>query len=160
MKNLKRLIYVKLARKLSHNNAGAPVPTIVSENSRVNGDIISDGMIHIDGQVDGDVTCEELIIGLKGVVSGTVKVDNLQLFGMLKGKAEVNDLFIAKTAKLLGDATHNSIAIEPGAYIDGRCTRKTTITSIEQPKVTDVVVPIVVNKETSEKKKVARSKAK
>ena len=147
MKNLKRLLYVKLARKLSHNNSGAPVPTIVSENSRVNGDVVSDGIIHIDGHVEGDVTCDELIIGMKGVVSGVVKTSNLQLFGTLKGKAEVNDLFIAKTAKLLGDATHNSIAIEPGAYIDGRCTRKTTITSIEQPKVSDVVVPIVVNKE-------------
>ncbi|MBR4106016.1 MAG: polymer-forming cytoskeletal protein [Alphaproteobacteria bacterium] len=160
MKNLKRLIYVKLARKLSHNNAGAPVPTIVSENTRINGDMISDGIVHVDGQIEGDITCDELIIGTKGMVSGSIKVANLQLFGTLKGKAEVNDLFIAKTAKLLGDATHNSIAIEPGAYIDGRCTRKTTITSIEQPKVSDVVVPIIVSSSSAPKNKALKSKAK
>lgn len=160
MKNLKRLIYVKLARKLSHNNAGAPVPTIISENSRIVGDMISDGIVHVDGQIEGDITCDELIIGTKGSVSGSVKVADLQLFGTLKGKAEVNDLFIAKTAKLLGDATHNSIAIEPGAYIDGRCTRKTTISSIEQPKVADVVIPIVVNKSNENKNKTIKVKAK
>ena len=152
MKNLRRLLYVKLARKLGHGNNGAPVPTIIGENTRVKGNISSDGMIHVDGQIDGDVTCDELIIGVKGLVSGEVKTSNLQLFGSLKGKADVNDLFIAKSAKLLGDATHNTIAIEPGAYIDGRCMRKTTITTIEQPKVSDVVVPIVVNKNTTEKK--------
>lgn len=160
MKNLKRLIYVKLARKLSHNNSGAPVPTIVSENTRINGDMISDGMVHVDGQIEGDITCDDLIIGTKGMVSGSIKVTNLQLFGTLKGKAEVSDLFIAKTAKLLGDATHNSIAIEPGAYIDGRCTRKTTITSIEQPQMSDVVVPIIVSGSSNSKKKVLKSKAK
>ena len=156
MKNLKRLLYVKLARRLSHNTSGAPVPTIVSENSRINGDVVSDGIIHIDGQIEGDVTCDELIIGVKGMVSGSVKTSNLQLFGTLKGKAEVNDLFIAKSAKLLGDATHNTIAIEPGAYIDGRCSRKTTIASIEQPKASDVIVPIVMNSTTNSKK--SRSK--
>lgn len=159
MKNLKRLLYVKLARKLSHNTNGVPVPTIVSENSRINGDIISDGIIHIDGQLSGDITCEELIIGSMGMVEGSIKTASLQLFGTLKGKADVNDLFIAKSAKLLGDATHNTIAIEPGAYIDGRCSRKTTITTIEQPKVSDVVVPIVVNKHTAAEKKTRSKKS-
>lgn len=152
MKKLKRLIYVKLARRLSHNTTGAPVPTIVSENSRIVGNIISDGIIHIDGQVEGDVSCDELIIGIKGMVSGSIKTSNLQLFGTLKGKAEASNLFIAKSAKLMGDATHNTIAIEPGAYIDGRCLRKTTITTITKPQIEDVVVPIVVNKSSSEKK--------
>ena len=114
MKRLKRLLYVKLARRLSRSTTGAPVPTIVSENSSITGDILSDGIIHIDGRIDGNITCNELVIGVKGTVSGSVKVDNLQLFGVLKGKADANTLFIAKSAKLLGDATHNTIAIEPG----------------------------------------------
>ena len=152
MKKLKRLLYVKLARRLSRSNTGAPVPTIVSENSRIVGDIISDGIIHIDGQVEGDVSCDELIIGVKGMISGSIKTSNLQLFGTLKGKAEAANLFIAKSAKLIGDATHNTIAIEPGAYIDSRCLRKTTITAITQPKIDDVVVPIVMSKAASDKK--------
>lgn len=124
MKRLKRLIYLKLARRLSKSTTGAPVPSIVSENTKINGDIVSDGIIHVDGQVEGDVSCDELIIGVKGSVSGTVSANNLQLYGALKGKALVDNLFVAKTAKLLGDAVHNTIAIEPGAYIDGHCIRQ------------------------------------
>ena len=124
VKKIKRLIYVKLARRLSKSTTGAPVPSIVSENTKLIGNIISDGIIHIDGSVEGDVSCDELIIGIKGSVSGAITANNLQLYGALKGKAMVDNMFVAKSAKLIGDAVHNSIAIEPGAYIDGHCLRQ------------------------------------
>ena len=134
MKKLKRLIYLKLARKLSRSSTGAPVPSIVSENTKVKGDILSDGIIHIDGTVEGDVSCEELIIGIKGSVIGSVNAKSLQLYGALKGKALADSLFIAKSAKLIGDAAHNTIAIEPGAYIDGHCIRQGGPIPAEAPK--------------------------
>ena len=123
MKKIKRLLYLKLARRLSRSSTGAPVPSIISENTKINGDIISDGIVHIDGAVEGDISCDELVIGIRGSVQGAVNANNLQLYGTLNGKAAVDNLFIAKTAKLIGDATHNTIAIEPGAYVDGRCMR-------------------------------------
>ena len=124
MKKLKRLLYLNLARRLSKSTTGAPVPSIVSETTRINGDILSDGIVHVDGRVEGDISCEELIIGIKGCVAGSVTANNLQLYGILKGKALVDNLFVAKSAKLIGDAAHNTIAIEPGAYIDGHCIRQ------------------------------------
>lgn len=123
MKKLKKLIYLKFARSLNKNISDVPVPTIISENTHVNGDIISNAVLHIDGRVEGDITCEELVIGVKGSVEGSVSVRVLQLYGTLNGKASADKIFIAKSAKLIGDATHTSIAIEPGAYIDGRCLR-------------------------------------
>lgn len=134
MKKLKRILYLKFARRLNRSGQSMPVPSIVSENTRIQGDIISNGIIHIDGMVEGDITCDELVIGLKGSVDGTVNVQSLHLYGTLQGKANVEKLFIAKTAKLLGDATHASIAIEPGAYIDGRCIRVGSPIQAEQAK--------------------------
>lgn len=134
MKKLKRLIYLKLARRLSKSTTGAPVPSIISENTKLDGNLFSDGIVHIDGQVDGDVSCDELVIGVKGNVNGAVTATNLQLYGCLKGKALVDNLFIAKSAKLIGDAVHNTIAIEPGAYIDGHCIRQGGPIPAEAPK--------------------------
>ena len=124
MKKLKRLIYLKLARKLSKSSSGAPVPSIISENTKIVGNIFSDGILHVDGSVEGDVSCDELVIGVKGSVTGSITAKNLQLYGVLKGRALVDNLFISKSAKLIGDASHNTIAIEPGAYIDGHCIRQ------------------------------------
>ncbi len=134
MKKIKRLLYLKLARRLSRSTTGAPVPSIISENTRLKGDIISDGIVHIDGQVEGDISCDELIIGVKGTVIGSVNANNLQLYGLLNGKASADNLFIAKSAKLIGDATHNTIAIEPGAYVDGHCMRMGAPIPAEQGK--------------------------
>lgn len=134
MKKLKRLLYIKLARRLSRSTTGAPVPSIISENARLKGDIISDGIVHIDGQVEGDISCDELIIGVKGAVIGVVSANSLHLYGALNGRASVDNLFVAKSAKLIGDASHNTIAIEPGAYIDGHCLRQGSPIPAEQSK--------------------------
>ncbi|MBR1605822.1 MAG: polymer-forming cytoskeletal protein [Alphaproteobacteria bacterium] len=133
MKNWKRLLYLKIARKLSKNDNSIPVPTIISASTTIKGDIITDGILQIDGRVEGDVTCSELVIGLKGNLIGSAKVRDLQLYGIVKGRITADNLFVSKTAKLIGDASHNSIAIEPGAYIDGHCMRTNTkVTAIAQ----------------------------
>lgn len=134
MKKLKRLLYLKFARRLSRSSNPEAVPSIISEGTKVKGDVISSGIIHIDGKLEGDVTCDELVIGVKGSVTGIITVNNLHLYGTLNGKASVDKLFVAKTAKLIGDATHNSIAIEPGAYIDGHCIRVGGAIPAEQAK--------------------------
>lgn len=134
MKKLRKMLYLKFARKFNRNAEALPVPSIISQNTKVTGDIISDGIIHVDGHVEGDISCEELVIGIKGSVFGKVTTNHLHLYGVLQGQAVVDQLFIAKTAKLLGDAVHNSIAIEPGAYIDGHCIRTGAPIPAEQSK--------------------------
>ena len=123
MKKLKKMIYLKMARTFGRSNSDRQVPTIIGENTKVSGDINSNGILHVDGYMEGDINCEELVIGMKGNILGTVKAQSMYLYGTLQGKAVADSLFIAKTAKLIGDATHNTIAIEPGAYIDGHCIR-------------------------------------
>ena len=108
MKKFKKMMYLKLARAFGRSNNCRQVPTIIGETTKVCGDINSNGI---------------LVIGVKGNILGTVKAQSMFLYGTLQGKATADSLFIANTAKLIGDATHNTIAIEPGAYIDGHCIR-------------------------------------
>ena len=123
MKKFKKMMYLKLARAFGRSNNCRQVPTIIGETTKVCGDINSNGILHVDGYIEGDINCEELVIGVKGNILGTVKAQSMFLYGTLQGKATADSLFIANTAKLIGDATHNTIAIEPGAYIDGHCIR-------------------------------------
>ena len=68
MTKLKKMLFLKFARKFNKNAEAVPVPSIISENTKIAGDIISKGIVHVDGRVEGDITCEELVIGLKGAV--------------------------------------------------------------------------------------------
>ena len=124
MKKLRRTIYLKIARFLSRGKNGNSVPSIIAENTSIEGNITSSGTLQIDGSIKGDITCDELIIGVKGSVLGTIKAQNMYLYGSLNGQAFAESLFIAKTARIVGDTTHKTIAIEPGAYIEGHCFRE------------------------------------
>ena len=134
MKKLRKTIYLKFARLLGRGRNGVSVPTIIAENTIVKGNMNSTGILHVDGTIDGDVTCEELIIGVKGSITGTVRAQSMHLYGTLQGEAYADSLFIAQTARLIGDASHNTIAIEPGAYIEGRCIRSKPSLSVVEAK--------------------------
>ena len=72
--------------------------------------------------------------GVKGSITGTVRAQSMHLYGALQGEAYADSLFIAQTARLIGDASHNTIAIEPGAYIEGRCIRSKPSLSVVEAK--------------------------
>ena len=134
------MLYLKMARAFGNSKKSHHVPTIIGETTKVVGDIKSNGILHVDGSIEGDISCEELVIGVKGNVVGTVKAQSMYLYGTLQGKAIADSLFIAKTAKIIGDVTHNTIAIEPGAYIDGHCIR----VHVDSANVAPVAQPMVV----------------
>lgn len=117
----RKMLYLKIARMSRGSNT--PVPSIISFGTKIKGDILGGDVIHIDGKLEGNVACEELIIGVRGVVSGQVKAKNLSIYGTLQGSAEAENVVIASGAHLAGDVMHTSIAIEPGAFIEGRCLR-------------------------------------
>ena len=149
MKKLKRILYLKLARRLSRSSTGAPVPSIISENTKINGDIISEGIIHVDGQVEGDISCDELIIGVKGSVIGAVTVTKLQLYGVLNGRVSADNLFIAKgetfaAALQVSDITEVIFSVPTGWIVEeGETTTSFMGTqcelSIKAPSYEDVV---------------------
>ena len=118
---LRKMIYLKIARMSRGSNT--PVPSIISFGTKIKGHILSGDVIHIDGNLEGNVMCEELIIGSRGHVYGQVKAKNLNIYGLLQGSAESENVIIAKGARVTGDVLYSTIAIEPGALIEGRCVK-------------------------------------
>lgn len=134
----RKMLYLRIARMSRGSNT--PVPSIISFGTKIKGNILSGDVIHIDGAIEGNIMCEELIIGSRGHVYGQVKTKSLSIYGLLQGSAEAETVMIAKGARVTGDIFHQSIAVEPGALIDGHCTRVTknepapTPQKKEQPK--------------------------
>jgi cytoskeletal protein CcmA (bactofilin family) len=119
MRSLRRLIYLKIARRNRQSNT--PVPSIISCDCKIKGDILSGDTIHIDGRLEGNICCNEVIIGTRGYIVGDIKARSLQIYGTLNGKIETGELFLAQSARVMGSACYDKIALEPGAYIEGSC---------------------------------------
>ena len=98
------------------------VPSIISSNLRITGNLKTDGDVQIDGEIDGDVDSKLLTLGENGVINGAIVADLARIAGTVNGSITARVVELGRTAKITGDINHFSLAIEPGAYIQGQCT--------------------------------------
>ncbi|TAL03894.1 MAG: polymer-forming cytoskeletal protein [Rhodospirillaceae bacterium] len=99
------------------------VPSIISADLTIEGNLVSSGEVQVDGNVHGDIRCKALIVGIKGQVTGEVNAQTVRMHGAVKGTVRAKSVFLASTARMAGDVEHESLAIEPGAYMEGHCKR-------------------------------------
>ena len=119
MRKFRRVMFLKFARMFrGEKNI---VPCIISTGTKIIGNITDGDVIHVDGCLEGDVVCNELVLGATGAIVGNVRAHTIEIYGELTGSIKAESLFIASTAKFVGDSTYKTIAIEPGARLDGKC---------------------------------------
>ena len=105
------------------SGSGKGMPSIISTDFRVAGNVTSEGDIQLDGSVEGNVKARSLTIGQGGAVRGEVKADKVQVQGTVTGPIRARTVEIAKSAKVTGDVFYESLTVETGAVIDGACKR-------------------------------------
>jgi len=108
-----------------------PSINIIGAGTSIKGEIISNGDIRIDGNIQGTVkTKGKLIIGSNGNVEGEFYCTNGDFQGIVNGKINVTELLILKsTCKLNGDIVTNKLAIEPGAVFTGSCSMNQNVSA-------------------------------
>lgn len=94
-------------------------PSIISSDLRIIGDIDGDGEVHIEGHIDGNIRCDTLTVGEAGRLEGKIMVNKLRLLGTITGSVRARFVSMMKTARMIGDVTHERIEIEAGAMVDG-----------------------------------------
>ena len=107
------------------NNPGlvtAP-PSIIGADLKIVGDLSSDGEIQIDGAVDGDIRTKSLLVGETARIKGEIVADTVFVHGSISGQIKSREVNLAKTAHVVGDILHENLAIETGAFLEGRCKR-------------------------------------
>jgi cytoskeletal protein CcmA (bactofilin family) len=95
------------------------MPSIISESLTIEGNLISEGEVQIDGTVNGDVTAANLTVGQSAVINGEIDASVLTIRGFVDGRIKGEEISIMSTATVKGDVIHTSLSIEPGAKIDG-----------------------------------------
>ena len=94
--------------------------SLLSENLTVEGNIIGEGEVQIDGTVRGDVRVNRLTIGETGHVEGQVFCETVEVRGRVIGTLSAKQVRLYGTAYVDGDITHEQLSIETGAFFQGR----------------------------------------
>jgi cytoskeletal protein CcmA (bactofilin family) len=103
--------------------AKSGVPSIISADLRITGDLVCSGDVQIDGWVEGDIQSRNITIGEGATVQGALQAESVRICGLVNGEVRADSVVLEKTAKVTGDILHKSLAIEQGAYIEGMCRR-------------------------------------
>jgi cytoskeletal protein CcmA (bactofilin family) len=90
----------------------------------VSGDLTTAGSIHIDGRIEGNVRCENLIQGEGGTIAGHIVTDDAHLSGLVDGTVKARVVTLESSARITGDLTYETLSIAAGAAIEGRLARR------------------------------------
>ena len=107
-------------------SAGRGVPSIISADLKIVGDLHSGGDLQIDGAVEGDITSRSLTVGESAVVKGALVAESVRVYGSVTGQVKANSVVLAKTARVEGDIAHQSLSMEAGAAFVGSLSRLET----------------------------------
>lgn len=97
------------------------IPSIISANLQISGDLISNGDLQIDGTVEGNVRSQILTVGETATITGDVDAESVQVRGSVVGQINARTVTLMKTARVVGDVMHETLAIDAGAYLEGVC---------------------------------------
>lgn len=113
--------------------------TIIGEDTVLEtAKLVSKSSVQVSGKFIGDLEVDaSLVVGNSGKVEGSVLASFVLIAGEVQGNMEVTQqIHLTKTAKVTGDILCQSIVIDEGAYLDGKCMMKQNSTG--SPKTSHV----------------------
>ena len=97
-----------------------PKGTVIAEGLKIVGSVTAEGLVEVNGQIEGEVHCTSLIISHKAHVRGTVEAERIVVNGKVEGPIQGGNVILKSQAYVVGDILHRSLTIENGAHFDGR----------------------------------------
>src|ERR1700704_6944869 len=88
--------------------------SVISNDLKIIGQglkIISQGTLQVDGEVEGDVVGNEIIIGEMGQVTGTLAADRVTVRGKVSGAIKSVTVTLQSSARVEGDIHQMSLVI-------------------------------------------------
>ena len=93
---------------------------IIGEGATIKGEIFEENEITVNGSVDGDIQCKNLIVGKTGSIKGKIKADTLYVEGSIEGEINVKELLkLMSSSYVSGKMSYGSLQINEGGKLLG-----------------------------------------
>jgi cytoskeletal protein CcmA (bactofilin family) len=97
--------------------------SVIGSGLKIIGTVSAEGLVEVNGQIEGDVHCTSLVISSNAQVVGSVIAERVVVNGRVEGPIQGGDVVLKSKAHVVGDIRHKSLTIEKGAYFEGRATQ-------------------------------------
>jgi cytoskeletal protein CcmA (bactofilin family) len=108
-----------MADKKTNND----IIAFLGKGTEFDGKLLLKGSVRVDGVFKGEILgTGTLIIGEGANIEADITIDNLVIFGEVKGNLEIRErVEICSTGKLFGNLRAPSFVVQEGATFDGDC---------------------------------------
>ena len=105
--------------------AGNPgAVSCVGVGMKIVGQVISEGVVHVFGRMEGELRAASALIGDAAHFEGKIIAQELTVCGHVKGAIHATRVKLESSAVVHGDIFHRSLAIEENAQFEGRSRRQ------------------------------------
>ena len=88
--------------------------TIIAEGLKIVGSVTAEGLVEVNGHIEGDLHCTSLVISPKASIVGGVEADRIVVNGRVEGPVRGGEVVLKAHAHVVGDIQHQTLAVEFG----------------------------------------------
>lgn len=113
------------------------IDSLIGVGTRIEGNVVFKGGLRIDGEVRGNISCENgqqgtLVISERASVEGEVTVGHVVINGTVIGPVCASEsLELLSSARVTGDVEYHQIEMQQGAVIQGRLVHQVSAKNVE-----------------------------
>ena len=90
--------------------------TVIGDGLKILGHVTADGLVEVNGQIEGDLRCTSLIVSPKAQIVGSITAERVVVNGRVEGPIQGGEVVLKSQAHVVGDIHHQSLTIEKCAY--------------------------------------------
>lgn len=105
--------------------------SVIGADLTIVGNLQSNGEVQIEGTVQGDLTAGRLVVGPHARITGSLIAEDIVVQGTVMGSIRGNRVTLQSSSKVEGDILHQSLAIEQGAFFEGKSRRSEAPTQLQ-----------------------------
>ena len=123
-----------MSKPATSGRTGAP--SVIGPDLIIAGNLVSKGEIQVDGEVQGDIHSSYVVIGEKARITGSIIADEVVVRGEVMGSIRSKRVILQATSHVEGDIHHSALAIEQGAFFEGKSRRSDDPTAgVQRPEL-------------------------
>jgi cytoskeletal protein CcmA (bactofilin family) len=112
---------------------GPRVASLIAQDLTFEGGVSGDGELQVDGVVRGDIKIARLSVGETGHIEGSVVAEAVECRGRIVGSITAKQVRLYGASHVDGDITHEQLAMETGAFFQGRSLKFQRQAQVAQP---------------------------
>ncbi|MGQ0672066.1 MAG: bactofilin family protein [Hyphomicrobium sp.] len=104
-------------------STGGGSPSIIGPDLVITGNLVSRGEVQIDGEVQGDIHGTHIVVGERAKITGGIIAEEIVVRGHVMGSVRGKRVLLQNASHVEGDIYHQTLAIEQGAFFEGKSRR-------------------------------------